>query len=862
MHFSFVKDPEALRLPAAGIAEELDRALRARGGAVVTAPPGSGKSTLLPLTMLSGLDAGTDGALSRGPERTLPGKGPGTASPSAPGKILMLEPRRLAARQIALRLAQISGTGVGGLVGYRMRLETRVSAATRIEVLTEGILTRMLIEDPTLDGVEMVVFDEFHERSLASDTALALVREARSLVRPDLKLVLMSATLDSRPLCDALDLPLVEGEGKMYPVQVFHSPQEADERNAAEVLARAVRQAHSQSEGDILAFLPGEADIRRCAELLGEGLSPTRVYPLYGLLPQREQQEAIAPSPPGSRKVVLATPIAETSLTIEGVRTVVDSGPCRKMEYDPRNGLSGLKTVRISRDMATQRTGRAGRVAPGVCYRLWSEATETRMAENRTPEILEADLSSVVLDIAAWGASSAEELPWLTPPPASSLVSARRLLTLLGALSEEDRITAVGRKMAAFPCHPRIAHMLVLSDGPEQKALACDIAALLEEKDPLAAEGVGADLCLRIAALRDARRKKASKGIWGRLTRISEQYRHLVRVEADDSRPDPFAVGALLAAAYPERIARSLEGGYGLYALSSGDRACLDGTDTLGACEWLAAADLNVRPGEAGRIFLAAPLSPDVLPTLSVKRPRIAWDAKRGAMVAREEDRIGALTVRSRPLGPAYREAAAKALCEAARKDGRSMFDWSEDVAREQRRIATLAAWHPELGLPAVDTDSVLARAGEWLPPYAATLGLAPTADELHRIDLSAVIRGLLSYEQQQTLERLTPTHITVPTGSRITVDYRQGAELPVLRVRLQECFGLVDTPRVDGGRRPVLMELLSPGFKPVQLTTDLASFWRDTYFEVRKELRRRYPRHAWPDDPLAAEPVRGVRRK
>ena len=874
MHFSYVKDSAALQLPAARIAEDLNRALQARGGAVVTAPPGSGKSTLLPLTMLSGLDGlaadapkGADGDAVPGP---FPGRvlsGPRDSAPStprngassAPGKILMLEPRRLAARQIALRLAQISGTPVGGLVGYRMRLETRVSAATRIEVLTEGILTRMLIEDPTLDGVDMVIFDEFHERSLASDLALALVREARRIVRPDLKLVLMSATLDSRPLCDALELPLIEGEGRMFPVRVLRADREADERNAAETVAHVVRQAHRECKGDILAFLPGEAEIRRCAELLGESLAPTRVYPLYGLLPQKEQQEAIAPSPPGQRKVVLATPIAETSLTIEGVRTVVDSGLCRKLEYDARNGLSGLKTVRISRDMATQRTGRAGRVAPGVCYRLWSAATETRMAENRTPEILEADLSPVLLDIAAWGAAAAEELSWLTPPPAPSLSSARRLLEMLGALSEDGKITGTGRAMAAFPCHPRIAHMLVKASGPARKALACDIAALLEEKDPLAAEGVSADLCLRIAALREARLKKASKGIWGRLLRMAEQYRRLARVDADDTPADPFAVGLLVAAAYPERIARSLEGGYGLYALSSGDRAALDGADALGASEWLAAADVNTRPGEAGRIFLAAPLSPADLPSLSTTRDRIAWDAKKGALIASREDRIGALVVRSRPLGPESREAAVQVLCEAARKEGRSMFDWSEEVAREQRRIATVAAWHPELGLPDLSTDAVCERAGQWLPLYAGT---ATTAAELHRIDLGAVLRGLLSYEQQQAVERLAPSHITVPTGSRIRVDYRQGAELPVLRVRLQECFGLLDTPRVDDGRRPVLMELLSPGFKPVQLTTDLASFWRDTYFEVRKELRRRYPRHAWPDDPLAADPVRGVRRK
>ena len=851
MHYSYVRDAAALQLPAAEIAGALNRALERRNSVVVMAPPGSGKSTLLPLTLLSGLDAAAGSDAAQGSRKA--------------GKILMLEPRRLAARQIALRLAAIAASPVGELVGYRMRFETRVSAATRIEVLTEGILTRMLVADPTLEGVTAVIFDEFHERSLASDTALALVREAQRILRPDLKLVLMSATIDAAALCEALDTPLVEGGGTLYPVQVLRADTEAGEGNAAEAAAHVIRQAHRSHEGDILAFLPGEGEIRRCAELLGESLAPTRVYPLYGLLPPREQQEAIAPSAPGSRKVVLATPIAETSLTIEGVRVVVDTGLCRRQEYDPRSGLGTLKTVRISRDMATQRTGRAGRVAPGVCYRLWSAATEARMEECRQPEILQADLASVVLDLAAWGAGDPMSLPWLTPPPAASLSAARSLLLQLGALTEDGSLTRVGRAMAAFPCHPRIAHMLARAESPALKALACDIAALLEEKDPMAGSSTQADsvpsanLCLRISALRRARSSASLKGVWSRLNRISEQYRRLVRVPADNAEPEPFEVGVLLAAAYPERIAKAVPDAYGTYALASGGRAALDGSDALAAWDWLAVADVSIRAGGTGRIFLAAPLSNSELPSLSKAYDNITWDSRQGALVARREWRIGTLLTASQPLGAESREAALQALCEAARKEGLSMFDWSEAVQGLSRRIATVAAWHPELELPDLGPEPVFARAGEWLPLYA---GRATTAAELRKIDLCPVLWGLLSYEQQRAVDRLAPSHIEVPTGSRIAVQYRQGAELPVLRVRLQECFGLVDTPRVDDGRRPVLMELLSPGFKPVQLTTDLASFWRDTYFEVRKELRRRYPRHAWPDDPLAADPVRGVRRK
>jgi ATP-dependent helicase HrpB len=590
---------------------------------------------------------------------------------------------------------------------------------------------------------------------------------------------------------------------------------------------------------------------------------------LYGLLPPKEQQEAIAPSPPGSRKVVLATPIAETSLTIEGVRVVVDGGLCRQPVYDPRSGLSTLQTVRISRDMATQRTGRAGRVAPGVCYRLWSAATEARMAECRQPEILQADLSGVVLDLAAWGASNPASLPWLTPPPAASLSAAFSLLRQLGALDESLHITRVGHAMAELPCHPRIAHMLVRAETPVLKALACDIAALLEEKDPLAGtasgdlalgpSSVSADLCLRLSALREARSRGNARGVWSRLIRIAEQYRRLVRVPADDTGPDPFDVGALLAAAYPERVAKAVEGAFGVYALASGERAAIDGSDALAAYDWLSVASVFVRAGAPGRIFLAAPLSPEVLPSLAVPYDNIAWDARKGILVARRERRIGTLTVSSQPLGTESREAAMHVLCEAASKEGASMFDWSDAVQGLSRRIATVAAWHPELGLPELDAEAVFSRAGEWLPALAAR---ATTAAELRKIDLCPVLWGLLSYEQQRAVDRLAPSHIVVPTGSRIAVEYRQGSELPILRVRLQECFGLLDTPRVDDGRRPVLMELLSPGYKPVQLTTDLASFWRDTYFEVRKELRRRYPKHAWPDDPIAAAPVRGVRRK
>ena len=817
-----------LNLPVAEVAGEIDRLLPQNSCVVVTAPPGAGKSTLLPLTILENL-----------PE----------------GKVLMLEPRRVAARQIAERMAWMLGEPVGRTVGYRMRFEQKVSAGTRIEVLTEGVLVRRLVDDPGLEGVSVVIFDEFHERNLTTEVALALTREAQQVLRPDLRMLVMSATIDTDALCRDLDAPLVESRGKMFPVEVVRGKEEAKPENASELVAQTVRLAHRDHAGDILAFLPGEADIRRCAEHLGASLGETQVFPLYGMLSGEEQRRAIAPSAPGSRKIVLATPIAETSLTIEGVRVVVDSGLCRKPVYDPQRGLNRLETVRISRDMADQRAGRAGRVAPGVCYRLWSAATEQRMPPVRVPEILEADLAPTVLAIAAWGESRPERLPWLAPPPALSLRHARELLVELGALDANGGITPHGRALAGLPCHPRVAQMLLKADTPERKALAADLAALLEEKDPLDTPEAG--VYIRLKALRDARQSRR-EGRWSRMCRIAEQYRKMVRVPVDDADPDPFEAGALLAAAYPERIAKAWKDGVGRFCLAGGDLAAVDPSDPLAASEWLAVGSLHAAPGGVGRIFLAAPLGASDLKPYIRRRDVVAWDSRQGSVAARRESRVGQLAVSAQPLSDVPREEIVRVICEAARKEGTSMLDFSDEVQNLQRRVAAVAAWRPELELPDLSTETVLERASEWLPPF---IGKATTTAELKRIDLCAALWSLLTFPQQQAVDRLAPSHITVPTGSRIRVEYRQGADAPVVRVRLQECFGLTDTPRVDDGRRPVLMELLSPGFKPVQLTTDLRSFWEGTYFEVRKELKRRYPKHAWPDDPLAADPVRGVKR-
>ena len=798
--------PQALELPVAAIAETVGKSLEENPCLVVTAPPGAGKSTLLPLTLL---------------EKTR-------------GRILMLEPRRLAARQIALRMASLLGEKPGETVGYRIRFESKVGPLTRLEVLTEGILTRMLADDPALEGVSTVIFDEFHERSLQSDTALALLRESRQLLRPDLRLVVMSATIDTDTLCRELEAPLLKSEGRMYPVETQYL---GDDANLVNTILTALR----EKDGDMLVFLPGEADIRRTAERL-EGLTgSTRVYPLYGQLPQQEQQAAIAPSRPGERKVVLATSIAETSLTIEGVKIVIDSGLCRKPVYDPGTGLTHLETVRISLDMADQRRGRAGRVAPGVCYRLWSKATESRLKATRTPEILEADLSPAFLESAVWGEASPERLPWITPPPAQSLRSARELLKSLGALNRDGSLTPHGRRLAALPCHPRVSQMLLSAQTPEQKSLAATLAALLEEKDPLNTSESGIDLRLR--------------ALTPRIRSGAAQLRSLVRAQDLPLPADPYEAGALLARAYPGRIGHA-GAKPGEFQLSGGGTAAMDPSDALAGAQWIVAPSLQLREGAPGRIFLAAPLAKEDLAELVTERRVLAWT--KGELIARIERRVGAILLETKSFQPSEEEVL-PLLADAAAREGLSLFNFSPEVENLQRRIAAVAQWHPELELPDVSTPAVLSKAADWLPLFAPG---ARSAQALKKLDMQLVIWSLLSFSQQQEVDRLAPTHIKVPTGSNIALEYRQGASSPVLRVRLQECFGLTDTPRVDGGARPVLMELLSPGYKPVQLTSDLRSFWSGTYFEVRKELCRRYPRHAWPDNPLEAPAIRGIPRK
>lgn len=796
-------------LPVSEIAGEVNATLEDCPRLVVTAPPGAGKSTLLPLTILESMQN---------------------------GKILMLEPRRIAARQVAERMADMLEEEIGTTVGYRVRFDSKISETTRIEVITEGILERMLVDDPTLDGVSVVIFDEYHERSLSSDLTLAITLEIQNVIRPDLRILVMSATIDADSLCQKTDARHLHSPGRIHDVKIIHG-EDFEFKECASVVASNVRKALRHHEGNILAFLPGQAEIMKCRDILAETTENADVLTLYGMMSQEEQRRVLLPPPNERRRIVLASPIAETSLTIEGISVVVDSGLYRTPVFEPSTGLTRLTTARISMDMATQRTGRAGRLMSGVCYRLWTKATESRMKDCRQPEIETSDLSSMILTCAAWGETDPKRLPWVTPPPHGHVANAGNMLRILGAIDDAGRLTEKGKRIALLPCHPRIAGML--TEAGEMKTIACDIAALLEEKDPLN-DGSDADISTRIAMLRQFRKGKIPAS-WRRIDSIAAQYRRLVKTTHNSVEPNSEDIGRLVALAYPERIA--MRDDNGRYRLASGgNMVSLNADDDLSRHEFLAIASMGKR------IFLAAPLDRNFVMSQGKWMECAMWNSREGRAVVREELRVGLLTLSTRPANGDARGMIASVVADAAPKEGLTMFDFNDDVQGLQLRITVAASWHPELEFPDVSTETVLASTAEWLPLY---IGQATTVQELRKIDMHGVILGLLSYEQQQALDRIAPTHLKLPSGRNARINYRRGAEAPVVSARLQDCFGMMETPRVDEGKRPVLMELLSPGFKPVQLTQDMEGLWRETYFEVRKELRRRYPKHSWPEDPL-----------
>lgn len=823
-------NPFKIDLPVTEIIPEVRKNLEQQNTLIVNAPPGAGKSTLLPLALYE--------------EAWLKGQ-----------KILMLEPRRLAARSIASRMTFLLEEEVGQTVGYRIRFENRTSRQTKIEVLTEGILTRMIHSDNALEGVGLVIFDEFHERSIHADVALALCLEAQQVLRPDLRIMVMSATLDMPQLKAMLNAPSAESKGKQYPVEVIYTG-EQDVMMLPEMTARTVLKAVRDHEGDALVFLPGEGEIKKCEEMLKRELTEFAIHPLYGQLPQNQQQAAIMPNRQGRRKVVLATSIAETSLTIEGIRIVVDSGYGRTSRFDPRSGLSRLETVQISKDSADQRAGRAGRLSPGVCYRMWSRATHERLADHRTPEILEADLASLVLDMAQWGVVDVASLTWLTPPPKGALAQASETLHQLDAL-KNGRITEHGKKIHKLPCHPRIAHMLLMAEEEEKLEVATDVAALLEERDPLPRE-LGIDINLRIEALRRFRSNEGQGKQFGRIEKIAGAYRRLFGIEPENDPFDPFETGVLLAYAYPERIAHARPGNNAQFQLSNGKYAMAGHKDDLAHEPWLAIANLDARDG-MGKIFMAAPLNPKDLAPLVKTQEVITWDTRRGGLIATKDMRIGSIVLQSKPLPAPDEKHLGKAISEAIKKEGENLLNWDEEATQLQNRVLSLRKWRPRDGWPDVSISTLLTTNEEWLGPY---LQHAKKPEDLKRIHLAEVLQHHLEWEKQKALEQLAPLAMEVPSGSKIKLKYFPDGEPPVLSVRLQEVFGLAETPAVNEGRNPVIMHLLSPGYKPVQVTSDLKSFWSNAYFEVKKDLKRRYPKHSWPDDPWTAEAVRGVKKR
>ncbi|HRQ79084.1 MAG TPA: ATP-dependent helicase HrpB [Gemmatimonadaceae bacterium] len=825
---------DAPPLPIDAVLPAVQSALADAGVAVVVAAPGAGKTTRIPLALLD--------AAWRGD-----------------GRILVLEPRRLAARAAAEQMARLLGEPVGRRVGYRVRLDARVSADTRVEVITEGIFTRMVQDDPALDGIAAVLFDEFHERHIGSDLGLALALESRAILRPDLRLLVMSATLEPTPVArllgDTQPAPTIVSEGREHPVTTAYRPPRDGVPMACHV-ANDIHAARRESGGDVLVFLPGIADLQRVRSALEEDAISARVELLHGSLALDDQDRVLRPRD-ATPRVILSTAIAESSVTLDGVRIVVDAGLARVPRFDARSGMSRLETVRVSRASADQRRGRAGRTAPGHCIRLWDEAQQATLPQRPTPEILESDLAALALELACAGHADAAALRWLDLPPAGTLAQARALLRDLGALGPDGRVTAHGRAMAALGIAPRLAHLVLRGAALGMATLACEVAALLAERDILRREAAehDADLATRVDALRRGTRSGTDVA---RLHRVRDEARALRRSlprDASDAGEDLAELGTLVALAYPDRVAQRRSGEAPRYLLRNGRGARLASAQPLGRAAFLAIADLDGDPAES-RVWLAAALDEAqlrrALGDAIVTAHEVQWDDATERVRASEVERLGAIVLRERPLRDVGADDYRAALLEAVRQRGIARLPWRDhDLALRQR----LAFAHRHVGAPYPDVSdaALLETLDTWLAPM---LGEARRWSDLAGLDLGGALLAPLPWAARERLDRIAPTHLEVPSGSRIRVEYADAAQ-PVLRVKLQECFGLTETPRLAEGRVPVTMHLLSPAGRPVQVTQDLASFWRSGYFEVRKDLKGRYPRHPWPDDPLLAQATR-----
>lgn len=855
------------QLPIEQAIPDIRQALHGGNRLVLVAPPGAGKTTRVPLALLDAPWLG---------ERM----------------IIMLEPRRLAARNAAARMAATLGEQTGETVGYRIRAERCESARTRILVVTEGILTRMLQADPELATAALVIFDEFHERNLHADLSLAFCLQSQELLRPDLRLLVMSATLDAAGVARLLDdAPVVSSAGQSYPVDTVYLPDRTPLPEPGRIAAAVMRRLErvlAEEAGSVLVFLPGVREIRQVEKALG-ALPPGQqqdvpiVAPLYGDLSREEQDRAIQPCAAGRRKIVLATNIAETSLTIEGIVIVIDSGLERQARFDPGSGMNRLDTVYISRDSADQRSGRAGRLGPGRCHRLWTQSHQQSMARHGTPEILRTDLAPLALELANWGVRETGELRWLDPPNPGALAQARELLHELGAIDDRFGITAHGRQLLETGAHPRLAHMMIRGAQAGHGFDACLLAALLTERDIFSASaGRTADVAPRLALLRSFRQGESTAGAHGvsrqqcRLVlRSADEFHRRIRrharqagAEAIDERDLP---GVLLAWAYPDRVGRARHTGGNRYLLRSGKGAFLDEGEALAKSEFIVAAELDGRAREA-RIFLAAEIP---LPQIEAhfadditRNTGVSWNTQTQGVDAVTRTSLGAIMLEQQPAADIARGEVQAALLTGIRQCGLDCLPWDKRAQALRQRVAFLHLQQqrggiddPELAalaLPDLSDAALSDQLEDWLLPYLDTQN---SIRKLQALDLHAILLGQLSHAQQQALDRLAPTHVTVPSGSRIAIDYSDPSS-PVLAVRLQELFGLQQTPAIINGRYRLLLHLLSPGYKPMQVTQDLASFWKTAYFEVRKELRGRYKKHHWPEDPLAAQATSRAKRR
>ncbi|WP_459376926.1 ATP-dependent helicase HrpB [Serratia sp. ser-z] len=807
-------------LPVSAVLDEFLAALQSAPQVLLHAPTGAGKSTWLPLQLL--------------------------AKAGLPGRIIMLEPRRLAAKNVAYRLAQQLGEEPGQTVGYRMRAESKSGPQTRLEVVTEGILTRMLQQDAELQGVSLVILDEFHERSLQADLALALLLDVQQGLRDDLKLLIMSATLDNARLSQLLpEAPVVVSEGRSFPVERLYQPLASHQR-LEDGVAAAVKRLLAEQPGSLLLFLPGVAEINRVLErLTGEVASDTDLCPLYGALPLAQQQKAIQPAAPGRRKVVLATNIAETSLTIEGIRLVVDSGLERVARYDVRNGLTRLATQRISQASMVQRAGRAGRLEPGLCWHLFAKEQAERAAEHAEPDILQSDLTGFWLELLQWGCHDPAQLTWLDAPPAAALTAARALLRRLGATDDGDKLTAPGRQMAALGCEPRLAAMLVAgatlsADGLATAAL---LAALLEEPP----RGGQMDIGYWLSRPQANWRQRAAQ-----LAKRLPQRAGLVDVEL---------APRLLAQAFTDRIAQR-RGQDGRYLLANGLGAAMNQDEALSRAPWLIVPSLlQGHNSPDARILLALPVDIEALaaqlPAMVMQRTAVEWDEEKGTLRAWKRQQIGRLTLRAQPLAKPADEELQQALLDWVRAQGLAVLNWEGAAEQLRVRLQCAQAWLPEAEWPAMDEEPLLAALEQWLLP---SLNGVRDLRGLKQVNIAEALSRLLDWQQKQRLDNALPTHYTVPTGSRLPIRYEAGKP-PALAVRLQEVFGEQRSPMLAEGRIPVVLELLSPAHRPLQITGDLAAFWQGAYREVQKEMKGRYPKHVWPDDPATAVPTRRTKK-